>query len=343
MKVTFIFNNINWTSASDKIAAVKNFFQPDFDFEIDVKNSNFKNIPYVQVSTINGIQNTLGTTNTVDQTWYDRYITVLSPDSDIIVFVIAPADLPPHQTSVGIMQGKIGDVVQTCIFGINETDHAYVFDPKTGIDVDQGNCFVVFVCHEISHALYLLEQAKVDNTHLYFYSGKSTDILPELKSGVAPWYQTLILKYQKWIGMYEQQITVIKSQTMNTDYQQYTKYPKIYQWAKAIAPAEGARPDLNNPGDLKVTPTTETWGATNGFEAEDGGWIAKFPDLKTGFQAQVNLLTLIAANEALKYHLDRTLQGVMTVYANHPKQEYINQIAAQIGVPITIDVGTFLI
>lgn len=126
------------------------------------------------------------------------------------------------------------------------------------------------------------------------------------------------------------------------DYLTFTSYPKIYTWAKAIAPEEGARPDLNNPGDLKVTETTKTWGATNGFQAKDGGWIAKFPDFNAGFKAQCNLLTLIAANEAIGYHIDRTFEGVMKVYANNPLQSYIDGIAKLISCELSTDVSSFL-
>ena len=354
MKITIVFNNTDWATADEKLQAIKDFYASLDAFEIVSGHTSFSGIPFMYVDTIGGVTNTPGTTTTVDTKWFDDNIASLAPDSDIVLLYLNPTDDDPPRTSVGIMQHKHQYGVQCVLFGINETDHAYIYDPTTGGEIDQGNCFVVFACHEISHALYYLENKTPDNTHAYFYTAREKKVLDDLKNN--RWFiiSHLINLYYKLLGLYKQQQTIMKNDNTTTANpipptpipavpQGYTPHPMIYKWAKAIAPAEGARPDLNNPGDLKVTALTKTWGATNGFQATDGGWIAKFPTFQAGFQAQVNLLTLIAANEALNYHKDRTFQGVMTVYANHPLQSYIEQIAAQLGVPVTVDVGTFLV
>jgi hypothetical protein len=46
---------------------------------------------------------------------------------------------------------------------------------------------------------------------------------------------------------------------------------RIHLWALAISVQEGAKKELNNPGNLKVSTLTKSWGAANGFQAEDGG------------------------------------------------------------------------
>ena len=146
---------------------------PDFIIEPTVLHTSFNNIPFISVGAIGGITNTIATTNTIPTDWYDKNITSLSPAADIIVFYMVPPDV--GRTSIAIEQGKVNGVVQCCIFGIKETDDGYVNM------VDLGNSYVLFACHEISHAMYLLE-GKKDNTHAYFYTGQPKKVLDELKT-----------------------------------------------------------------------------------------------------------------------------------------------------------------
>lgn len=116
----------------------------------------------------------------------------------------------------------------------------------------------------------------------------------------------------------------------------------ITKWAHAIARWEGADSSLNNPGDLKLSTLTKTWGAMPGFQASDGGWIAKFETFEKGFLALVDFLTLGAEDELLAFHQSRTLQLFMEKYAGNPPQSYIQGIATDLGVPLSTDVSTFL-
>ncbi len=173
MKVTFVFNQTKWVTEKEKVQAVCNFFAPIITIEPTILHTDFTNIPLVSVGAIGGITNTIATTSTIDTQWYDKNITSLSPTADIIVFYMVPADV--GRTSIAIEQGKVNEVVQCAIFGIKETDDGYVNM------VDLGNSYVLFACHEISHALYLLE-GKTDNTHAYFYTGQPKKVLDELKT-----------------------------------------------------------------------------------------------------------------------------------------------------------------
>lgn len=173
MKITFIFDKTQWGSEAQKVKAVCDFFAPAVSIEPTIIHSSFDTIPFVSVGATGGITNTVGTTTTVNPGWYDKNVTPLSPHADIIVFYLVPETL--NRTSIAIEQGKISGVVQCCIFGIRETDDAYI----NGID--EGSSFVLFACHEISHALYLL-QGKKDNTHAYFYTGQPKKVLDELKT-----------------------------------------------------------------------------------------------------------------------------------------------------------------
>lgn len=188
-KVTFVFNNVSWSSVSEKVKDVVKFFSPVITIEPTIKFTNFVNIPFVNVDTIDGIQNTPSHTNTVSPDWFDLNPSSISPEgTDMVVFYMPSGDLPPMQTSVGIMQGKhYRNIIQACIFGIKENDRAYQY--INGMEVDQGNACAVFICHEISHALYMV-QGKPDNTHAYFYSGQSEKVLDEIKDGkLTGWFQ----------------------------------------------------------------------------------------------------------------------------------------------------------
>lgn len=117
---------------------------------------------------------------------------------------------------------------------------------------------------------------------------------------------------------------------------------KIPEWAEAIKAQEGAKPEYCNPGNLKVSSLTKQWGASNGFQATDGGWIAKFPTYNHGFTALCNFLTLGCRDELLAFHNARTLQKFMEIYAGNPPQGYINAIGKELGVPLDTDISSFL-
>lgn len=119
---------------------------------------------------------------------------------------------------------------------------------------------------------------------------------------------------------------------------------RIHQWAQAIAVQEGAKKWLKNPGNLKYATLTASWGATKGFQALDGGWIAAFPTVQAGETALENFLTLGAENELLAFHTPeaRTLQGFTMIYAGNPPQKYINGIISAMGVPGDTLISSFL-
>lgn len=117
---------------------------------------------------------------------------------------------------------------------------------------------------------------------------------------------------------------------------------RIPVWAKAIEANEGANPILNNPGNLKFSSLTASWGGTKGHQASDGGWLCQFSTYQQGFTALCNFLTLGAENELVAFHQARTLQKFTVVYAGNPPQPYINRIAQTLGVPLTLDIAELL-
>lgn len=120
--------------------------------------------------------------------------------------------------------------------------------------------------------------------------------------------------------------------------------PTIIAWSKAIAAAEKANPKYNNPGNLKYSTLTASWGATSGRAATDGGFLCQFPTLLMGQNALCSFLVLGAEDELVAFHsaTARTLGGFTTIYAGNPPQNYINSIAKALNVPLTALISTFL-
>lgn len=327
MKITFLFNDNNWQSIDEKMSEIRAFFAPlDTPFTFDCVKTSLIGIPFVPVSIIGGIDNTAGTTTTVDPKWFETNISQFHPTSDIIMLCLSQNDVSASRTSIGIMQGKIGTSVQCCIFGINENDHAYVSG------VDQGNSFVLFACHEISHALYLLQQKK-DNTHAYFYTGQPAKVIPELQTNFSK-LKTLLNYYIQLLSLYRQEQTIMNQKPQFS--------PLVVKWAGIIKQLEGAMPDSHNAGNLKYSSLTASWGATQGRAASDGGFLCQFKDDETGMTALCNFLTLGCENQLLAFHQARTLRDFTVIYAGNPPLGYINSIINLMGVSGDTEISTFI-
>ncbi len=117
---------------------------------------------------------------------------------------------------------------------------------------------------------------------------------------------------------------------------------RITDWAVAVEHQEGARKDLNNPGDLKVSTLTASWGCKPGFNAQDGGSIGRFDTYEQGFTALCNFLTLGAEDELRAFHHARTLGSFMNVYGNPTDGHYSANIARELGCSVDTPVEELL-
>lgn len=117
---------------------------------------------------------------------------------------------------------------------------------------------------------------------------------------------------------------------------------RIDAWAKAIMPQEGAKPELNNPGNLKFTTLTASWGGEKGFAAKDGGSICKFATPEQGFTALCNFLTLAAQDELLAFHNARTLRLFTKIYAAPPNDNYAKAVAYALKVDVDYPISKLL-
>ncbi len=119
---------------------------------------------------------------------------------------------------------------------------------------------------------------------------------------------------------------------------------KIEGWANAIAIEEGAHPSSNNPGNLKYSTLTASWGATKGRQALDGGYLCQFATQEVGFTALCQFLTLACEGELIISHpRPCTLEAFSKRYAGNPPQQYIQKIADYLGVSLTVDIASFLV
>jgi hypothetical protein len=120
--------------------------------------------------------------------------------------------------------------------------------------------------------------------------------------------------------------------------------PKIIEWAQAIGMEEGANPESNNPGNLKYSTLTASWGATKGRAATDGGFLCNFSTLAQGTKALCNFLVLACEGELIISHPQPcSITDFTKRYAGNPPQGYIDAIIAKIGCQPNTDIAVFLL
>ena len=191
-KVCIVANNEagTWASWPEKAAAIKAFYLPVCNLQIDVVPSKLTPIfALYEPSSGNGAA------YRVDETWYEANVNPLAQGADIVIFVVPPTDHPNVVTLMGLdyyQQGKIGE---TTVFS-DETSHTYI------AGVDQGETAVVYAEHELSHQFYGM-LAKTDNTHLYFYAGNPTGVLADFdfNEQELSWYQQAIQDLEQELGL----------------------------------------------------------------------------------------------------------------------------------------------
>lgn len=338
LKVLFVFNNNTWTTVNEKVAAVKAFYAPKVELQCDIKFTNYTNIPFQKVSTLDGTghqdgTDVVGSSETVADYWYNLNLSVPNSTYDIIVFALSEGDKTGHITASGIRSDKDQGPVETVIFGGKEGDSTYV----NGINI--GNNFVVFTCHEISHAIYMILNKLPDNTHLYFYAGTPTKVLDDFVFKPANTVdQTTVLKnliasLQKLVGVYQAQLAALNA-----------KKDRVTLFCKAIESREGyfAPSDRypkgtaswrnKNPGNLRYAQQVGSIG-------KDSNNFAIFPTYEEGFAA-LRRQILAACNGTSKvFKPTDTILEFFQKYApsndSNDPVSYANEVAAKVYLPVT--------
>lgn len=161
----------------------------------------------------------------------------------------------------------------------------------------------------------------------------------------------MVESFKKWIReLFKPKITTMPTNPINLateppqpQSRHTTAIDMITTWAIAIAHWEGALPSSNNPGNLKYSTLTASWGATKGRQALDGGFFCQFATPKAGADALYNFLKLGCEGELIISHPQPcTLDQFTTRFAGNPPQGYKDGIAHDLGVPLTTDIKTFL-
>lgn len=348
-RVALLANNIQWPSLLNKIAQIQAFYAPVCNLVITVEHTSLHPV-------FNSTYPGLAPIAVVDFDWYDANISgPRAAQYDIIIFAVSPNDHVGTTTYQGHMTQHNMGPWETTVFAGAEDDHVYV----NGVDF--GNTFVHYACHELSHVFYYM-LGKRDDTHVHFpvgqtpYNDEPQYVIKDFGFTQASSLQIKLAYFKDLLTNALAALGRIKKQRLVTIGDNQTPVaptpvtidpmtpPMILKWAKAIAVQEGGKPGLNNPGNLKVAPLTKSWGATNGFQATDGGWIARFATPQAGQTALCNFLLLGAENQLIAFHKPeaRTLGGFTKIYAGNPPPGYIHGITAALGVPETTQISTFL-
>jgi hypothetical protein len=349
-KLRILANNEagNWASWPEKIAAIKAFYAPVCELDITL-------IPTKLTPTFSPEAPISGSAATyiVDPAWYAANVTPLADGANIIMFAVPPTDHPGVITYMGFEAGHPIGPWQTTVFA-DETSHTYVNDIA-----DQGETAVVYATHELSHVFYAM-LAKTDKTHLYFFAGTPEKVLADFDfdEQELSWYQQAIADLEQIIADYKARKTgpPVEPTASTQSSQNGTPAPqlsgptepafppKIVAWADLIGKEEGGKPEHHNPGNLKYSSLTASWGGMKGPAASDGGYLAVFKDEQTGHAALCNFLVLGCEDQLIAFHAPeaRTLAGFTKIYAGNPPQGYTNAIVAGMGGDPNIQISTFL-
>jgi len=151
-KLLVLANNLNWTSLPEKLEAVRAFYAPACDLDIELRHTAlqpiFARYPDVALPII-------------DHDWYDANLAAPNAlKADIILFITEPGTVTTYQ---GYMNQNTIGPWETTVYVHGENDHTFI----DGIDL--GNSFVLTACHELSHVFYRMV-TKPDATHRHFPS-----------------------------------------------------------------------------------------------------------------------------------------------------------------------------
>lgn len=353
LKVLFIFNNCDWKTVEEKVAAVKKFYAPKVELLCDIRYTHYTDIPYEKVQGLSGVYNEpdkVVTTETIQEEWYDLHITSMAIGYDIVQFCISEADKKGHLTSVGIRGDNSQGPVQTTMFGGNEDYHAY--QTINGIMIDLGNSFVVSSCHEISHAIYMLLGQNPDNTHKYFYGATPSKVFEDWNFNTPRFtdkdskIQALIAYIKQLIGIYQKQLEDLQSQQIPAP-----TGDKLDLFCKAIKNHEGwfmPGPQYpkgsvsfrnKNPGNLR-------YAEQKGSIGKDSNNFAIFPTEEVGFAALRHQVEIACNGKSKVFKPTDTILQFFQKYApasdNNEPYIYADNVAKAVGVPITTQMKDLL-
>lgn len=152
-----------------------------------------------------------------------------------------------------------------------------------------------------------------------------------------------IISLFKTENLLDYKVNPLKEDKLKTTPVTENKPTKIEILANAIAKWEGDTQGTN-PGNIKFSSLTQSWGAKKGRKATDGGYFAIFNSKEQGFIALCNFLTLGCKDQLKYFHKpeDRLLGGFLKKFAGNPDIKYIKGIAKEVGCSLETNMKDFL-
>ena len=181
MKLLIVANNIYWETLDKKVKAIKAFYAPVLDLEIDILHTAYKNIPFAKYPTTDGTTGVEKTSEAflVNKDWYKLNISDKAKGYQFVELLLNQKDIPVSLVPQGVQSGD-EHLYELTIFGTQEDWSSFVYDPALKVQKNLGDSFVLLTCHEISHALYKIYGLE-DKTHEHFYSGYPEKVLEDFK------------------------------------------------------------------------------------------------------------------------------------------------------------------
>lgn len=160
MKI-IIVTNCTWKSWNAKIEAIKAWFSPAIDLEIEIVNKTFTSIPWEKSINSDGVK-----IDRIKLDWFKKNIT--SPKHDVTILTLDQSDW-----NGGFMDGYQNEA--GIAIGCKEKGK-YNFQGKKY----PGDEWFNVARHEVAHAIYK-SQGKYDMTHTYWKAGNIEQVLVDLK------------------------------------------------------------------------------------------------------------------------------------------------------------------
>jgi len=148
----FVADNTNWLSMPDKMQAIKEWFAPVVDLEIELFDTFFDDVPFEEYAPFQ---------YGVERKWYEERVVPIAKAerADICLFALDKEDWKGKGADGWRSSTTTPVMLQA---GCGENDHIYL--PYNG--GDYGEMFFMIARHEILHALFLYT-GQVDITHIY--------------------------------------------------------------------------------------------------------------------------------------------------------------------------------
>lgn len=319
LKILIVANYCTWPTWPEKILALKKWYSRRINLSFDLIHTAFDEIPMMDM-----VNTDSKTYRGVDAGWYDRNVTPLGKDYDIIMFVM---NLRQWGSRTGARGWRTDADTGPIELQVSADEDENVYYPQFG----SQPAFFQFARHEIMHALYMLnlDTTKGDRTHYFWDLGKFEEALDDIDIG----NNRMIVIPGGVVAFIARLMLLMQGN-------------KIEKWAKAIQEFEGFGPNTrsyrnNNPGNLKYTGYTRSLGAVGA----DTGGFSVFGTYAAGFEALKRFLGDAKSNKLISYRSTMTLAQFFAVYApssdNNDPDTYASFVAKRMGVAASDVIGNF--